>query len=193
MQISNRRRFFGWSFLLCLLFLPTLAQSQTDLPLQGEVAVQLASVVGLDGSSPEQAIMSLTKLGIAPPGGWNPGSPASQEVIAALYDSLYKALRAGAVTGPVGLPDAASLLAAALTSSGMSSVATVQSLMAAGGGGTQAAMGAGRGTGLSAMPAMTSGGGGVLGGVQPNECPGFRQRPGGTGGGGSGCVATQSR
>lgn len=193
MKLSDRKRSFGWFLLLWLLFVPTVAQSQNQFPLQGEVAVRLALVLGLDSFSPDQAIGSLTKLGITPPGGWNSKSPASQEFISALFDSLVKALRAGTVTGPVGLPDASSLLAAAMTSSGMSSAATVQNLVAVGGGGVQAAMGAGRGTGLPTTPGLTSGGGGGLGGVLPSECPGFRQRPGGTGGGGSGCVGTQSR
>lgn len=193
MRISDRKRFFWWGLLLWLLFLPALAQSQTHSPLQGEVAVQLARMLGLDSSSPDQAMAFLTNLGIRPPGGWNPKSPTSQEFIAALYGSLVKALRVGTVTRPVGLPDASSLLAAALTSSGMSSPGTVRSLVAAGGGGIQASMGAGRGTGLSTTPALISGGGGDLGGSPPHECPGYRQRPGGTGGGGSGCVGTQSR
>ena len=197
MQVSVRKKVFCCLLFLGLFLLPAITPAQAQSTLQGEMALQLARLLGLDASSPAQAITALTNLGIIPLGGWIPGMQTSQGFITSLYRSLTRVMRAGVVTPPTGLSDSSSLMAAVLTSSGLSSSETVRRVEIAGGERNPAFLGAGRGKGIHPSPTLSlddrerivNG----VGAGSLQECPGYRQRPTGSGGGGSGCVGTQSR
>jgi hypothetical protein len=197
MQVSVRKKVFWCLLFLGLFLLPAITPAQAQSTLQGEVAIQLARLLGLDDSSPAQAINALTSLGIIPQGGWIPGMQASQDFITSLHKSLSRGMKARAVTPPTGLPDSSSLMAAALTSSGLSSRETVRKVEIAGGERNPAFLGAGRGKGIGGNPTLSLDDRGRtvegVGAGTLQECPGHLTRPTGSGGGGSGCVGTQSR
>ena len=164
---------------------PAVAQTQ------GEVAVRLAALVGLDSTSADTAIAALTAAGIVPAGGWNAAAPATQAFIGAVYTAVNNAVAAGTVTPPAAMNNASSLVAAATTAAGVPSTVAVNAVTAAGGNQGQAATGASFGVAVAAAPAAAPApapagvpGGYVGGGAAPG---------GGGGGGGGGGAVSPSR
>ena len=158
---------------------PAMAQTQ------GEVAVKLAALLGLDSTSPDRAIAALTAVGIVPQGGWNAEAMATPAFVAALYAAVSSAVAAGTITPPAALNNASSLVAAAATAAGVPSTVAVNAIATAGGDREQASTGASFGVAVAAAPAAGGVAGGYLGG---GAAPG-----GGAGGGGGGTVASPSR
>jgi hypothetical protein len=199
MQVSVRKKVFWCLLFLGLFLLPAITPAQAQSTLQGEVALQLARFLGLGNSDQTQAINALTNLGIIPLGGWIPGMQTSQRFITSLYRSLTRVMGAGVVKPPTGLPDSSSLMAAVLTSSGLSSREAVRKVETAGGERNPAHLGAGRGKAFGGNPTLSLDDrdrGRAVEGVGTGtlqECPGHLTRPTGSGGGGSGCVGSQSR
>lgn len=153
-----------------------LNSSQAFAQTQGDVAVKLATLLGLDSSSPENAITALTAAGIVFT--WNANTSATEGFVGALYLAVKEAIEAGKITPPSSLPNASALVASAATATGLSSNIVVKAIVAVGGNQGQASAGASYGVAFAAAPA------GGFGGYGPASY--------GVGGGG-GKVGTQSR
>ena len=153
-----------------------LNSSQTLAQTQGDVAIKLATVLGLDSSSAENAIAALTAAGIVLT--WNSRASATEAFIGALYAAVNSAIEAGKITPPSSLPNASALVAAAATAAGLPSQIVVKAIVAAGGNRDQASAGASYGVSLAAAP--------------PGGFVGYGAASYGVGGGG-GKVGTQSR
>lgn len=155
-----------------------LNSSQALAQTQGDVAIKLATVLGLDSSSAENAIAALTAVGIVLT--WNSRAPATEAFIGALYGAVNSAIEAGKITPPSSLPNASALVAAAATAAGLPSQIVVKAIVAAGGNRDLASAGASYGVSLAAAPP-----GGFVG-----YGAGYYGAGGGGGGGG---VASPSR
>jgi hypothetical protein len=155
-----------------------LNSSQALAQTQGDVAIKLATLLGIDSSSAENATAALTTAGIVFI--WNIRAPATEAFIGSLYAAVNSAIEAGKITPPSSLPDASALVAAAATAAGIPSYIVVKAIIAAGGNREQASAGASYGTSFAAAPSGGSVGYGT----------GFY---GAGGGGGGGIVGTQSR
>lgn len=154
-----------------------LNSGQALAQTQGDVAMKLATLLGLDSSSAKNAIAALTAAGIVLT--WNPTAAATEAFIGALYTAVNSAVQAGKITPPPTVPSAAALVAAAATAAGMPSNVVVKAIVAAGGSQDQASAGASFGVPLAGAPIGVGGfGPGVYG-------------PGGGGGGRK--VGTPSR
>jgi len=151
-------------------------------PAQGDVAVMLADYLGLDASSPENAISALTGVGIIPGDGWNAGNDADDAFIGALYSAVNEAVKEGTIVIPPGLTSSASLVAAVLVEAGMVSTTVVDAIVAAGGNRDDASAGAsfGAAAGAAARRNRNRGRHGPPPGVPPHHRP-----PGGHGGHGA--------
>jgi hypothetical protein len=153
---------------------------------QGDVAVKLAALLGLDSTSVDKAIAGLTAAGIVPAGGWNARAPATQAFIGALYGAVYSAIVAGKIAPHPTLRNAAAMVAAASTAAGVPSNIVVNAIASAGGPRDQASVGASYGVTLAEAPAV----------VAAPAPPGVGVPVYGVGGGpsgGGGGVATPSR
>ncbi len=156
-----------------LILNPGQALAQT----QGDVAIKLATLLGLDSSSAENAIAALTAAGVV--FAWNPKMLATEAIICSLFTAVNNAVQAGKITPPPTVPSAAALVAAAVTAAGLPSNIVVKAIVACGGDQDQASIGASFGVSLAGAPIGVGGfGPGVYG-------------PGGGGGGRK--VGTQSR
>jgi len=153
-----------------------LNSSQALAQTQGDVAIKLATLLGIDSSSPENAIAALTAAGIVFI--WNANTPANEGFVGALYLAVKETIEAGKITPPSMLPNAWALVAAAATAAGLPSQIVVRAIVAVGGNQDQASAGASYGTSFAAAPA------GGFGGYGPGS-------HGSAGGGGK--VGTQSR
>ena len=153
-----------------------LNSSQALAQTQGDVAIKLATLLGIDNSSAENATAALTTAGIVLT--WNISAPATEAFIGSLYAAVNSAIEAGEITPPSSLPDASALVAAAATAAGLPSQIVVRAIVAVGGNQDQASAGASYGTSFAAAPA------GGFGGYGPGSH--------GAGGGG-GNVGTPSR
>ena len=164
---------------------PAVAQTQ------GEVAVRLAALVGLDSTSADTAIAALTAAGIVPAGGWNAEAPATPAFIGAVYVAVSNAIAAGTITPPAALNNASALVAAAATAAGVTSTVAVNAVAAAGGNPGQAATGASFGVAVGAAPAAGPAPAPAAG--VPGGYVGGGAAPGGGGGGGGGGAVSRSR
>jgi len=169
------------SVLMIGLFLAT-GSPVLAAPVQGDVAVMLADYLGLDSSSPENAITALTGVGIVPTGGWNAGDDARDAFIGALYSAVNDAVEEGTIVIPPGLETSAALVAAVLVETGMVSTTVVDAVVAAGGTRDDASAGAsfGAAAGATANRNRNRGRHGQPPGHPPHHHP-----PGGHGGHGA--------
>lgn len=158
-----------------------LNSSQAIAQTQGDVAIKLATLLGLDSSSAENAIAALTAAGIVLT--WNSRAPATEAFIGSLYTAANSAIEVGKVTPLSSLPNASALVAAAATAAGLPSNIVVKAIVAAGGNRDLASAGASYGVAHAAVvaPAAPPGGFFVYG-------AGYYG-----GGGGGGGAATPSR
>lgn len=179
---------YAWTGLMVFIFVvgafiltsgPALAQTQ------GDVAVRLAALLGLDSTSPDRAIAALTAAGIVPKGGWNAETLATPAFIGALYAAVNSAVAAGTITLPAALNNTSALVAAAATAAGVPSTDAVNAIATAGGDRGQASTGASFGTAVAAAPAA----GGAAGGAPGGYLGGGAAPGGGAGGGGGGAVS----
>jgi hypothetical protein len=127
-----------------------LNSSQALAQTQGDVAIKLATLLGLDTSSAENAIAALTAVGIVLT--WNSRVPATEAFIGALYAAVNSAIKDGQITPPSSLPNASALVAAAATAAGLPSQIVVKAIVAAGGNRDLASAGASYGVSLAAAP-----------------------------------------
>jgi hypothetical protein len=127
-----------------------LNSSQALAQTQGDVAIKLATLLGLDSSSAENAIAALTAVGIVLT--WNSRASATEAFIGALYAAVNSAIEAGKITPPSSLPNASALFAAAATAAGLPSQIVVKAIVAAGGNRDLASTGASYGVSLAATP-----------------------------------------
>jgi len=68
-------------------------------PTQGEYAVKLAARLGLgEGLTQQQAISSLTRLGIEPPSGWKPTVQTDDIFLADIFNSAVEAAKKGYIS-----------------------------------------------------------------------------------------------
>ena len=81
----KKAKLLGSLFLL-LLFLLSAGQVLAEEKTQGDAALQLATMLGLNASSKDNAIASLQAAGIAPPGGWNANAPVNNALIGQIYN-----------------------------------------------------------------------------------------------------------
>ena len=147
-------------------------------PTQGDVALQMAGMLGFPAATAEEAIAALVAAGVVPAGGWNSSAPATSGFIGSLYTATNNAIAQGTITPPAGLGNASALVSAAGTAAGMPSSTAVGAVVGAGGDQTSANLGATFGT--AAAAAGTGGpGSGPRG-------PSFGPGPGGGDAGGGG-------
>lgn len=154
---------------------------------QGQVALNLAGILGLSTASVADAVAALTAAGITPAGGWSASAPADSNFMAALYTSVQAAITGGSVAAPGNLGSASAVVAAAGTAAGLSGSMVVGAIVSAGGNQGQAntgatlggsgvygysapggAGGAGGGAGFGPAGGGGPGGGGGGGGVNPS-------------------------
>ena len=136
-----------------------LNSSQVLAQTQGDVAIKLATLLGLDSSSAENAIAALTAAGLVlrtlmsgASTMWNSSAPATEAFICSLHTAVNSAIEAGKITPPSSLPNASALVAAAATAAGLPSQIVVKAIVACGGNRDQASAGASYGVSLAAAP-----------------------------------------
>ena len=161
-----------------LMFVPAKAMAQTT---QGDVAREMAELLGFEVTTPEEAVWAIQAVGIALEGGWNITTPATPGFISSLYSAVNNAINHGTLIPPSAFGSASALVAAAATTAGMASATAVKAVVAAGGDWAGASQGASYGMAATQghAPAPT-----VV--ISPNlSGPG-----GGAAGGGGGVVTT---
>ena len=136
-----------------LIFIPFQATAQNIS--QGDVALELAKLLGFDVDSADSAITTLTAKGIVPSGGWNAAAEATSTFIGSLYSAVNNAISQGTLTPPSALGNASALVAAAATAAGMAGITAVEAVVAAGGDWASASQGASYGTVVTLRPAPT--------------------------------------
>jgi len=153
--------------LVVLLLLFATGTALAQQPTQGELALNLASMLGLTlppGATQADAVSALNALGISPAGGWSPNAPADSGVISSVFTSLSAAYSAGRVAPTAGLGNPSATLAAAATASGIPSNTVVGAITGAGGNAGQASQGASQGASAGAGGGPGGGSGGGAGG-----------------------------
>lgn len=98
----------AWVSVLCLLFLPQLSLSQTDLPKsspppigqqmvrEGDLAVKLVAALGIGTVEDEiEAETTLGNMGISPRNGWIADYPVTPDIIGEMYKSVRNAAASG--------------------------------------------------------------------------------------------------
>ncbi len=158
---------------------------------QGDVAMQLAAILGLNASSPDNAISALTAKGVVPSGGWNANAPVSQSFVCPFYGALNGAITAGAISPSKNLNNASALAAAAATAAGLSSSTIVDEVVSCGGDREQASAGASYAVSMAGSSGPAAGPGRSTG-VGFGSTYGIGVQSGGGGGISSG-VSSQSR
>ncbi len=134
-----------------LIFIPFQATAQNIS--QGDVALELAKLLGFDVDSADSAITALTAKGIVPSGGWNAAAGAISSFIGSLYSAVNNAISQGTLTPPSALGSASALVAAAATAAGMAGITAVEAVVVAGGDWASASQGASYSTVVSAPSA----------------------------------------
>lgn len=162
----------------------TLSSGQALAQTQGDVAIKLAALLGLDSSSAEIAIAGLTAAGIVFT--WNATAPADEAFISALYPAVNSAIEAGKIYPPSLVVNASALVAAAATAAGLPSQVVANWIVAAGGNRDQASAGATYGVSLGAAPPRG------FGGYGPGSYGLGLGAGGGAGGGGGGGASSFS-
>ncbi|MFH0788730.1 MAG: hypothetical protein V2B13_14105 [Pseudomonadota bacterium] len=171
----------GFLLVLGVFFVVVVLSGEALAQTQGDVAMQLAAMLGLDSSSASAAITALTNAGVVPAGGWNITAIATQSFEGALYVAISAAITAGTITPPANLGNASALTAAASTAAGVPSSTAVNGIVASGGNQSQANTGATFGSSLAGGAAPGSGAGAGTG-----TGTGTGTGSGGAGGGGGG-------
>src|SRR4030042_4225570 len=108
-----------------------LDSSQALAQTQGDVAIKLETLLGIDSSSGENAASALTTKGIILIVSIR--APATEAFIGSLYAAVNSAIEAGKLTPLSSLPNASALVAAAATATGIPSYIVVKAIVAAGG------------------------------------------------------------
>ena len=159
-----------------LMFVPAKAMAQTT---QGDVAQEMAELIGFEVTTPEEAVWAIQAAGIVLDG-WNITAPATPGFIKSFYSAVNNAINKGTLILPSALGNASALVAAAATAAGIASTTAVNAVVAAGGTWASATYGASHGTVLMpgqattpTTPAQSGPGGGTAGGgggtISPNE------------------------
>jgi hypothetical protein len=117
---------------LTLLISPGKSMAATT---QGQVALSLATILGLNVTTQEDAANALTALGITPGARWNIAqeAPCAFGFIGDLYNSIRDAIEKKKITPPTEIGNASALTAAACVDAGMASACVVDSIVSAGG------------------------------------------------------------
>ncbi|MBC2696398.1 MAG: hypothetical protein HGJ97_18895 [Desulfosporosinus sp.] len=150
-----------------LMFVPTKAMAQTT---QGDVALELAELLGFEVTTAQEAVWAIEAVGIIPKdegkelteatpdfiGGWKISTEATPDFIASLYSAVNNAINKGTLIPPSVLGNASALVAAAATSAGMASTTAVEAVVAAGGNQASASQGASYGTAVGPGQASTT-------------------------------------
>lgn len=147
-----------------------LSPNQALAQSQGDVAMKLAALLGLDSSNAQNATAALTAAGIVLT--WDPTASVTGAFTCSLYTAVNIAIETGRITLPSLVPNASALVAAAETAAGLSSTTVVNAIVSCGGNQAQASAGATYGV--------------SLGGAPPAGVGGFGAGPPGTAGGGGG-------
>src|SRR5574340_271362 len=196
----KKTKIFGFLFLFMFSLFLSAGQVLAEEKTQGDAALQLATMLGLNASSKDAAITSLQAAGITPPGGWNANAPVNSAFVRQVYTAVNSAISAGSVSAPSNLGNASALVSAAFTAIGMPSSAVVRAIVNAGGNQTSATQGASYGTSLAMTGGAGFGAGGGEGagagagaGAGTGGFAGPGGGAGGSGGGGSGAVLSPSR
>ncbi|MBW2741197.1 MAG: hypothetical protein JRE64_20670 [Deltaproteobacteria bacterium] len=112
-----------------LMFVLTKDMAQTT---QGDVALEMAKLLGFEVTTDDDAVAALQAVGIAPEGGWNISTTATPGFIGSLYSAVNNAISQGTLTPPAALGNASALVAAAVAAAGMDSATAVNAVTAAG-------------------------------------------------------------
>ncbi|MBW2737620.1 MAG: hypothetical protein JRE64_01975 [Deltaproteobacteria bacterium] len=151
-----------------LIFVPTKAMAQTT---QGDVALNMAKLLGFEVTTTEEGVWAIQAVGIALKGGWNMSATVTPDFIDSLYLAVNNAITQGTLIPPSALGSASALVAAAATAAGMSSTTAVKAVVAVGGTWASASQGASYGTVLTpgqattpTTPTPSGPGGGAAGG-----------------------------
>ena len=153
MEVIKKKHGFLIVISLCfmmagLIFIPTKAMALTT---QGDVAMEMAKLLGFEVTTSEEAVLAIQAIGIAPEGGWNMSTTATSGFIGSLYSTVNNAISQGMLTPPAALGSASALVAAAAVLAGMDSATTANAVTNAGG--NQASANQGASYGISVMPA----------------------------------------
>ncbi len=170
-----------------LLFVFAIGAASAQAATQGDVALNLANLLGLSlppGATAADAISALNAVGIVPCGGsWSASAPADSSFIGCLYSSVQASITAGRIPAGAGRGSASANVAAACTMAGIPANTAVNAITGAGGNAAQANSGASYGASVAA-----GGPGGGPGGFGPGGL-GFGGAGGAGGGGGGGTVS----
>lgn len=135
-----------------LMFVPTKVMAQTT---QGDVALEIAELLGFEVTTTEEAVWALQAVGIALEGGWNIAAEATSTFIGSLYSAVNNAINQGTLIPPSALGSASALVAAAATAAAMASTTAVEAVVATGGNWASASQGASYGTAVTPGPDST--------------------------------------
>lgn len=122
-----------------LMFVPTKAMAQTT---QGDVALELAELLGFEVMTTEEGVWAIEAVGIALEGGWNITATATPGFIGSLYSAVNNAINQRTLIPSSALGSASALVAAAATAAGIASTTVVEAVVAAGGDRASASQGA---------------------------------------------------
>ena len=192
---KNKRQKRGLLLMAVLLTLLGVAALNGEVmaQTQGDVAMQLAAILGLNASSPDNAIAALTGKGVVPVGGWSSNAPVGQSFVCPFYGALNGAITAGAISPSKDLNNASALAAAAATAAGLSSSTFVNEVVSCGGDREQASAGASYASSLAGSLGPGAGTGRSTG-VSFGSAYGIGAQAGGGGGGGiTSSVSSPSR
>ena len=133
-----------------------LDSSHAIAQTQGDVAMKLAALLGLDSSSAENAIAALTAAGVDL--AWDAAKPVTGGSTCSLYAAINSAIGTGKITPPSLVPSASALVAAAETAAGLTSTTVVSAIVSCGGNQAQASTGATYGVSRGGPPGPGVGG-----------------------------------
>lgn len=135
-----------------LMFVPTKVMAQTT---QGDVALEMAELLGFEVTTTEEGVWALQAVGIALKGGWNISTTATPGFIGSLYSAVNNAINQGTLIPPSALGSASALVAGAATAAGMAGTTVVEAVVAAGGNRASASQGASYSTAVTPGPDPT--------------------------------------
>lgn len=165
-------KFFGLLLLFLLLLAGAGRVMAAEGRTQGDAALQLASMLGLNNTSKESAVAALQSAGITPPGGWNINAPVTNALVSQIFSAVNSAISAGRVTAPAGLGNASAIVAATFAAIGMPGNTVVNSIVAAGGDPNSARQGATLGPQIASTGPF-----GASGPSEENQNQGGRNNP----------------
>lgn len=132
-----------------LMFVPTKVMAQTT---QGDVAMEMAELLGFEVMTAKEAVWALQAVEIALEGGWNISMTATPDFIGSLYFAVNNAINQGSLIPPSALGNASALVAGAATAAGVASITAVEAVVAAGGDRASASQGASYSTAVTPGP-----------------------------------------